>query len=293
MNANVKVLVIGATGMAGRVVVTQLDQAAVPVRALVRDVPKARRLFPASVELRQGDAFDEATLQKALEGVSHVYFHPAATLSRSEARSMDRVGTRLLVKHLPATAHLIKLSEIGAGPNPSFHDIDCKYRSELDIRERLTSWTILRPTWFMESIPFLLTMGPVSVCFGGQPGPIWWLSCQDYALTVLACVQKPAVSQNRVFTLQGPEAYPMLDALRLFNREARTGKGSLRLPLGLLTLPARWSEQFRFNQQIMHYYNGRRETFESEPAHRLLHQPALTLAAFARRFHPPARGGTL
>ena len=288
MNAKTKVLVIGATGMAGRVVVAHLAQAALPVRALVRDVQKAGPLLPASVELLKGDVFNEATLQKALEGVTHVYFHPAATLSQSGEKSMDREGTRLLVKHLPGTVHLIKLSEIGASYNPSFYDIDSKYRSELDIQERLRGWTILRPTWFMESIPFILTMGPVSVCFGEQHGPVWWLSGQDYALTVLACVQKPAVSQNRVFTLQGPEAYPMLDALRLFNREARTGKGSLRLPLGLLTLPARWSEQFRFNQQVMRYYNGRQETFESEPAHRLLHQPTLTLAAFAHRFRQPA-----
>jgi hypothetical protein len=138
--------------------------------------------------------------------------------------------------------------------------------------------------WFMESIPQLLTLGPFSVCFGQQPHPIFWLSGQDYARTVVACVQQPAASRNQIFTLQGIESHRMLDALRLLNQAARTGKASLRLPLGLLTIPARFSEQYAFNQQVMRYYNQRRKRFESQAAHRLLHQLTIALSEFARLF---------
>jgi uncharacterized protein YbjT (DUF2867 family) len=278
------VLVIGATGMVGRLVVGELTKAGIPVRALVRDRSKAQRLLPSPTELLVGELLDEATVEQALHGVSHVYFHPAATTDRTGKKSMDRTGTQRLLNALPAHVHLIKLSEIGASDNPAFFDIDCKYRSELDIQERAAHWTILRPTWFMESIPQLLTLGPVSVCFGRQPHPIFWLSGQDYARTVVACVQKPAASRNQIFPLQGVESHRMFDALRLFNQAAQTGKASLRLPLCLLTLPAWFSEQYYFNQQVMRYYNQRHERFESQAAHRLLHQPTIALSEFARLF---------
>lgn len=158
---NPKVLVIGATGMAGRGVVRELVKAGIPVRALVRDVQKAKRILTQPVDLLAGDVFIEADVQRAMaDGITHVYFHPAATIHQSIEKSMDRMGTQRLIKHFPDAVHLIKLSEIGASHNPEFYDIDYKHRSELDIQERVANWTILRPTWFMESIPQLLTMGP-------------------------------------------------------------------------------------------------------------------------------------
>lgn len=101
---------------------------------------------------------------------------------------------------------------------------------------------------------------------------------------MVACVQKPAVSRNRIFTVQGIEAHRMLDALRLFNGEAHTDKRTVRLPLDILTLPAWFSDEYRFSQQIMRYYEQRKEQFESDASHRLLYKPTTTLADFARQF---------
>lgn len=55
-----RVLVTGATGHVGRIVVEQLVAAGVPVRALTRRREQAR--FPKAVETVAGDLSDPATL---------------------------------------------------------------------------------------------------------------------------------------------------------------------------------------------------------------------------------------
>src|SRR4051812_25261939 len=65
------VLVTGATGRVGRVVVDQLLVAGVPVRALTRR-PAAARL-PAGVEVVPGDLTVPESLNAALQGVSAVF----------------------------------------------------------------------------------------------------------------------------------------------------------------------------------------------------------------------------
>ena len=66
------VLVIGATGRVGRVVVDLLIEAGVPVRALTRR-SKAAVTLPASVEVVSGDLTVPESLDAALQGVSTAF----------------------------------------------------------------------------------------------------------------------------------------------------------------------------------------------------------------------------
>lgn len=69
-------LVTGATGTVGAAVVSQLLAAGRPVRALVRDVARARTLLPAEVELVAGDVTDRPSVDAAVRGCEAV-FHTA------------------------------------------------------------------------------------------------------------------------------------------------------------------------------------------------------------------------
>ncbi|MDF2712240.1 MAG: NAD(P)H-binding protein, partial [Nonomuraea muscovyensis] len=63
-------LVTGPTGDVGRHVVTQLAEAGLAVRALVRDPSRAR--LPEGVEVTGGDLTAPETLEAALRGVETV-----------------------------------------------------------------------------------------------------------------------------------------------------------------------------------------------------------------------------
>ncbi|WP_407548113.1 NmrA family NAD(P)-binding protein [Streptomyces sp. Pv4-95] len=66
-----KILVTGATGTVGSLLVSSLVESGRDVRALVRE--PGRSELPAGVEVVQGDLSSPRTLEPALDGVSHVY----------------------------------------------------------------------------------------------------------------------------------------------------------------------------------------------------------------------------
>ena len=85
-----KAFVAGATGETGRRIVSQLIDRGIEVRALVRDVEKARSIVPAGVEIIAGDVLRVDTLQDALAGCTVVF---CATGARP---SLDPTGPYLV-----------------------------------------------------------------------------------------------------------------------------------------------------------------------------------------------------
>ena len=67
------VLVVGATGSIGRLVVEEAARKGHKVRALARDPRKAGRLFPG-VEIVTGDLTAADTLTQAVNGVDAIVF---------------------------------------------------------------------------------------------------------------------------------------------------------------------------------------------------------------------------
>lgn len=90
------ILVTGATGTIGRLLVEELAAAGAPVRAVSRDPRKAT--FPAGVESVQGDPARPETLDAHLKGVTSIFVNPRAAgesaaelLALAAARGARRV----------------------------------------------------------------------------------------------------------------------------------------------------------------------------------------------------------
>ena len=94
------ILVTGATGFTGGHLARRLAAEGHAVRALVRDLQKARPLTDHGIELVQGDLTDPASLAQAMVGIERVY-HIAATFRQENITdemmfAINRDG----VKHL-------------------------------------------------------------------------------------------------------------------------------------------------------------------------------------------------
>lgn len=283
-----QILVIGGTGMVGQLVVKELLLAGLDVTLLVR----SQRKFPFSgsekrLKCFEGDVMKLEDVKKAVSNIpnlTHIYFHPPASTHHRLRVNADVDGTKNLLHVMGKQVHFLKLSEIGAMPKADFFDLTQKSISEELIKKSQIPYTIFRPTWFMESIPQLLTMGPMSMSFGKQKHPIWWLSGVDYAKTVVAAIKNSEVSKNKTYTVQGPEPHRIPDAIKSFNQQANTKKISVTLPLWTLHLPALLLPEYHFNQQIMNYYDKRKEVFESQITWKELHRPTITLRQFAENY---------
>jgi len=94
-----KVLVAGATGQTGQLVVRELLAEGYQVRALVRDTTKARKVLGDAVELVAGDVKDPATLAPAFAGTDAVISAIGARGAKGPDRpeAIDYEGVKNLV----------------------------------------------------------------------------------------------------------------------------------------------------------------------------------------------------
>ncbi|KAA2253827.1 NAD(P)H-binding protein [Solihabitans fulvus] len=131
-----RILVTGATGTIGRLVVAELADAGLDVRALVRD-PGAAAL-PDGVEAATGDLSDPETLEPALRGVHSVY------LMWPGIPVQPRV-VELIAQHAERVVYLsTDVSDLPDGePATSYHQ-----EIERQIRNSGLAWTFLRPIDF-------------------------------------------------------------------------------------------------------------------------------------------------
>lgn len=103
--AETTVLVVGATGRVGRVLVRKLLLRGYNVRALVRRRPGVRDdtegSVPAAVELVEGDVGDERVAQAAVRGVDKVvYCAGARTYVTADLTRVEEGGVKLLARAL-------------------------------------------------------------------------------------------------------------------------------------------------------------------------------------------------
>jgi uncharacterized protein YbjT (DUF2867 family) len=88
------VLVVGATGSIGRLVVEESIREGYPTRALVRDPDKARRV-PLGAEIVVGDVTRPDTLPAAVAGIDAVVFTlGSGGAGRTGAETVDYGGVR-------------------------------------------------------------------------------------------------------------------------------------------------------------------------------------------------------
>lgn len=158
-NAPMTVLVVGATGSIGRLVVDEALGQGHVVRALVRSTNKARQVN-AQAQVIIGDVTRPDTLGDAVDGVDAIVFTlGSAGLGKAGAESVDYGGVRNVLKAIGSrNVRIALMTSIGvtdraSGYNRTTEAHDWKRRSERLVRASGLSYTIVRPGWFDYNTP--------------------------------------------------------------------------------------------------------------------------------------------
>jgi uncharacterized protein YbjT (DUF2867 family) len=153
-NSRVTVLVVGATGSIGRLVVKQALEEGHAVRALVRDFGKARQL-PPGAQVVVGDVTRPDSLSEAVDGVDAVVFTLGSDgAGKVGAETVDYGGVRNVLRALGARpARVALMTAIGVTNRTGDYNRrteahDWKRRSERLVRASGRGYTIVRPGWF-------------------------------------------------------------------------------------------------------------------------------------------------
>jgi uncharacterized protein YbjT (DUF2867 family) len=218
------ILVAGATGELGRAICRKLTERGGTVYGMVRahSAPAAvAELEAMGVMPVQADLGDLESLREACSGCDSVVSGMTAMGRPEESvEKVDRDGQLALVTAAAdeGVERFVYVSYSGVIGKDDPLTL-AKRAVERTLKHSGMSWTVLRPSYFMESwfspaLGFDVDAGHARIYGAGQE-PISWVARDDVAGFAAAAVDSEE-ARNATLEIGGPEAISPLDAVRLF-----------------------------------------------------------------------------
>jgi uncharacterized protein YbjT (DUF2867 family) len=217
------ILITGATGTIGRLLVGQLEEAGVPFRVFVRRQEDAEHFRLRGVRAFVGDFAEPSTLRPALEGVDKLFLLSAAT-----PRSPELQGNAVEEARRAGVSHLVKLSASCAGADCPAPIKRWHHATEAHIVRSGLTYTFLRPNGFMQNTlkwaRTIRTKGEFYMPVGGARSS--QIDARDIAAVAAAVLTSdPREHDGRVYEITGPQPisyYEVADILsRVCGKEVR------------------------------------------------------------------------
>src|SRR6266568_6541556 len=206
------ILIVGASGRLGSVVVQHLREQGKSIRVMTRNPLGLAHLKQQGVEIVSGDLRDPASLASACQGVEQVLAaaHALDGKGDNNPQTVDDMGNRHLIDAAKAAGveRFIFVSVQGASPDSPLEFFRIKYHTEEYLRASGLNFTILRPSAFMDlwaqliGLP-ILEQGKTTI-FGRGNNPINFVAVEDVARFVCIAFENSRMC-NRVIEIGGPE----------------------------------------------------------------------------------------
>jgi uncharacterized protein YbjT (DUF2867 family) len=198
------ILVTGATGTNGRLVVHGLLDAGCPVRAMVQDPREATDLERAGAQVVRAN-FDIAdTVDAALAGVDR-----ALLLSPVDQRLVEREGRFVERAKAAGLKLVVKFSAIGAHPAASFTWGRQHGMAERLIMDSGMPFTFIQPSFFMQNLLWsaetIKSRGELYSSLGSTPAS--HVDARDIAAVIIATLTEPVDRHaGQIHLVTGPVA---------------------------------------------------------------------------------------
>lgn len=209
------ILVTGATGLSGSMIIGEFARQGVPVRALFRNPGKVRRSHGlAGVEWVEGDMLRPESLTEALRGVDRVLM-----ISSARERMVETQCVFIDAAKAAGVPYIVKYSgkEAGVGfDQESFRGTREHREIERYLEASGLAWTHLRPSQFMQLyLPGTLTGADahrreLRLPIGdSRLSPV---DIEDIAKVAVALMGSDG-HEGRAYEMTGPEALSMKEAV--------------------------------------------------------------------------------
>jgi NADH dehydrogenase len=236
------ILVTGATGFIGRVLVRQLSETGQQVRVLLRPSPRSPRLPKGvPVEVSVVSLNDERGVRAALRGVDEIY-HLASAAGQGRRGSLlktDIEGTRTLAQ-VAASAdikRLIFLSHLGADRASAFPVHKSKGIAEEHIRRSGVPYTIIRSSivfgpedGFTTDLSQIIRLAPGLLPIPGEGRtllqPLW---VEDLVTSLIWALGNPDTI-NQTYEIGGGEYFTLRQILETLMTVIHTQRMIVSLP---------------------------------------------------------------
>ena len=240
------VLVTGATGFVGRLVVRELQDHHHRVRCLVHTPGRDRLFSDRSVEVQYGSVTDPAALAETFYNVE-VVIHLVGIIRQGRRRSFDQINRQGVANVVAAAKetgvkHFIEVSAIGATNNSTYPYLYSKWRGEQEVANSGLPYTILRSSImfgegdeFLNVMAGLVRVSPLVPVAGSGRNRFQPIAAADVARCVVLAVDREDL-KGKTIEIGGPQ---QLSYNEIIGAVARTlGKRRLyfHLPVWLMYL---------------------------------------------------------
>ncbi|MBE2184727.1 MAG: complex I NDUFA9 subunit family protein [Anaerolineae bacterium] len=245
------ILVTGAAGFVGSNTVRMLVKQGKPVRAMVRNLEKAKvRLgdISSKIEIVQADITDRSRLPRLMDDVTAIVHTIAVPMERGDATydEINYQGTINIVDAAEAEGvrRFINISQNGARPDHFSHFLRSKGRAQEYVASSRLEWTTIRPSVifgpqdeFFNSIARLVRLTPlIFPNIGGGKAQFQPVSVYDVTVAIARSMEDDD-SIHHEFQLGGPEILTMKEIEKRILKAMDTKRLLFPAPAWLLKPP--------------------------------------------------------
>ena len=286
-----KITIIGATGTLGSAITKQLIKRGAQVKAVVRDVEKAKELLPEKTEIVFGDVSDSSSLTKALQGSETVYLN-LNTINWDEAAEFQ-----------PEREGIINVVDAGKEVGVKTHHADRRYRLIQPLNSLSREWntrliasenqpweylkasgihyTFFHCSVFLDSFPGFIE-GKEFAIIGKHRHPVFFTNTSDLAKSIYNAIDNKE-TYDKALTIQGKEGISFPEAAQKFvsvyDPEIKVSEYPMET-IKHLGLPSKEYEDFM--EHMLSYVEQLKEEQVSEKTWELLGEPEFGIEDFAR-----------
>lgn len=211
MSGKLKVLVTGATGNTGSLLVPKLLNAGVDVRIFARDETKANQYKKLGAEIVTGDLDKPETILPAVKGVDKIYL-----LTWNGPTQFKQVENVINAVKDTGTPHIIRHSMWGS---ENSRIIKQGLQAEDLIKSSGLPWTMLQPTFYMQNT--MMAAQTISsdgmIYWDMNDGKLGMIDVRDIADAAFKVVTGQGY-ENKSYILTGPEAISFNDVAKTFSK---------------------------------------------------------------------------
>ncbi len=289
-----KILIIGGTGMLGLPVARRLKEDGLQVRIMTTNPDSAKKRLGDEFELVRGDVTEAESLREPMTGMDFVYLNLNAQIDPKLYQEIEIEGTANAAR-IAAECGIKRIGTISgsssAGEEEGIIYLDAKVKAERSLIDSGIPYTIMRPSWFFESLPGFI-QGDRAGMLGKQPHKRGWLAVKDYAAQVSRAFRTDEAA-NKCFYNLGPQRLTILEALAQFCARHYPDLTPKSVPFAMASMLAAMPGQAALRMAIpfFKYFEDRPEDCSTAEADRLLGPNLTTLEEWLDDYQKPDKAG--
>jgi uncharacterized protein YbjT (DUF2867 family) len=282
------ITVIGATGSLAAPIIKELTSKGVKVKAIVRDIKKAKELLPKDVNVVFGDVADKQSLQEALKGTETIYLSLNTTSWDIEAPfHAEREGIINVVdvsKELGIN-HIMQIVGIDLS-NPEFATKAMTYKTNLIripainyLKKSSINYTYFHCSFFIDSFPVFIQDKKFSI-IGNHKYPMYYTNTSDFAENIFNAIENQKVF-NKSYTVQGKEGMSFPEAAKKFLSVYNPDIEVVESPIETIKhIGLSSKDDELFMEHMLTYVEQLKEEFVSKNTWKELGKPKFSIADF-------------